>query len=89
MCTGGGQKVISFMSFFQTGKSCAPCSSLEADNKQTYAEPWPYKWEEGMCVCAPTCIKYVLLKHPQKIKAVFLHLVCLVLIFINEPRLNK
>lgn len=51
MCTGGGQKVISFMSFFQTGKSCAPRSSLEADNKQTYAEPWPYKWKEGVCEC--------------------------------------
>lgn len=87
MCTGGGQKVISFMSFFQTGKSCAPCSSLEADNKQTYAEPWPYKWETG--VCAPSGTRYVLLKHHQKIKAVFLHLVCLVLIFINKPRLNK
>lgn len=56
-----GQRVVSFISFFHTRKSCVPCSSLEADN--THTQTYTHKhttlaWQMvgDQCVCGCVCV---------------------------------
>ncbi len=56
LSASGGQRVVSFISVFQTRKGCVPCSSLEPDNTHTHKHTHTHdlcltNGRRSVCVC--------------------------------------